>query len=79
MTIEIHLIPKDVARMWHENGTRVDTLCMREWTTWLAGFIGVGIGWAISSALQIDGWIETALIVAVAVLIGYLVINRIKK
>jgi hypothetical protein len=30
MTIEIHLIPKDVARMWHENGTQVDTCRMDE-------------------------------------------------
>ena len=51
---------------------------MREWTTWLAGFIGVGIGWAISSALPIDGWIRTAFILAV-VLIGYFSIKIIKK
>lgn len=30
MTIEIHSIPKDVARMWHENGMRVDTCLMDE-------------------------------------------------
>jgi len=43
MTIEIHLIPKDVARMWHENGTGVDTWLMDEntkppssWAQWQA-------------------------------------------
>jgi hypothetical protein len=78
MTIEIHLIPKDVARMWHGCGTQVDTWGMRDWTTWIAGFIGVGIGWAISSALPIDGWIRNAFILAV-VLIGYFSIKIIRK
>ena len=77
MTIEIHLIPKDVARMWHGCGTQVDTYRMDDWLSW-GGFIGVAIGLGISRLIHLDTWLKIVTVM-VCGLLGAAIQNKIQK
>jgi len=77
MTIEIHLIPKDVARMWHESGTQVDTYRMSDWYSW-GGFIGVAVGLGISRFIHLDTWLKIVTVL-VCGLLGAAIQEKIQK
>ena len=71
MTIEIHLIPKDVARMWHENGTQVDTCPMNDWISF-GSIIGVTIGLGISRLMHLDTWLKIVTVIICAGIGGFI-------